>query len=166
MASHCLGVFYFLLYVTFVVLDNTPGASAAVMQRTQNLSGNKLHNSSNPTSSYLEYTSNLSVVNGDVWQQFCTDITTWSVSSYNPDHCVWAVEYLYHETMSTGGRTQNEFLAQGVQQKVTRYKGVQTPRKYTFGRPSHSYDADFLSGLYYYNLIARGAKDTWLRYES
>lgn len=106
--------------------------------------------SSNPTSlSLFNLTSgndpnispgNPTAIRVDVPYLYCTPTRRWNQPAMEQEDCRGVLGYLYHETMTDGGRGSMEFMSPGAR-KTRKIKGQMTPRKYTFARHLHRSDS-------------------------
>ena len=117
---------YFVLLVSSLV-----GASAATLPSTLDLIRNSELSNARPNGSPDLY--NNSMVQGDIWSWYCTQIPRWSVPKLEPSDCKGMLDYFYLETMHDGGRKMKNFRAPGSI-KSSYLETQWTPRKYTFGR--------------------------------
>lgn len=72
----------------------------------------------------------------DVPYLYCTPTRRWNQPAMEQEDCRGVLGYLYHETMTDGGRGSMEFMSPGAR-KTRKIKGQMTPRKYTFGKVRH-----------------------------
>lgn len=121
---------HLLTFLTLLLVLPIASARATIRVAPADLLTNK--DSANLPSTHHHVQLNSSRVNaGDLLMWYCTTSPSWNTSSFYPEDCQGALDWLYYDEVLSSGPSSGEFLAHDAD-PTTDAKVQKTPRKYTF----------------------------------